>query len=100
MRRLLGCLVAATAVLGLAGVVILRSAPVIAEGRLLDFLPPGYSIEQVRVAGLELYVDTSLGHSDIATSTVLVVLAVFLLGVALELRRRDEPCAGTFAIAA
>jgi hypothetical protein len=100
MRRVLGWLVAATAVLSLVGVVILRNAPVIAEGRLLDFLPPDYTVEQVRVAGLELYVDTSIGRSDIATSTVLVVLAVFLVHVALELRRRGASDAGTFAIAA
>ena len=34
------------------------------------------------------------------TSTVLAVLAVFLLRVAFELRRRHDPNAGTFAIAA
>ena len=100
MRRVFGCLVAATAVLSFVGVVIVRSAPVIAEGPLLGFLPPDYSIEQVRVAGLELYVDTSIGRADIATSTVLAVLAVFLLRVAFELRRRDDSDAGTFAIAA
>ena len=44
---------------GLVGVVILRNAPVIDEGRLLDFLPPDYTVEQVRVAGIELYVDSS-----------------------------------------
>jgi hypothetical protein len=80
--------------------IVLRNAPVVAEGRLLDFLPPGYSVTQVRVAGLELYVDTSLGRSDIATSTVLVALAIYLAYVALQLRRKGDREAGTFAAAA
>ena len=95
-----GWLLAAIAVAGLVGVVILRNAPVIDEGHLLAFLPPDYTVEQVRVAGIELYVDTSIGRSDIATSAVLIALAVLLLRVAFELRRRHDDDAGTFAIAA
>ena len=100
MRRALDLLIATAAALLVAGVAVLREAPVVAEGRLLDFLPPDYSIQRVRLAGIEAYVDTSLGRSDIATSAVLITLAAFLAWVASTLRRRGDPSARPFAIAA
>jgi hypothetical protein len=100
MRRALDILIAAAAALLVAGVAVLRAAPVVAEGRLLDFLPPGYTIQRVRLAGVEAYVDTSLGRSDLATSAVLLALAAFLAWVASILRRRGETSARPFGIAA
>ena len=100
MRRVLEPAIATAAALVVAGVAVLREAPVVAEGRLLDFLPPDYSIQRVRIAGVEAYVDTSIGRSDLATSAVMLALAVFLGWVAWVLHRRGDASARPFAIAA
>ena len=99
VTRSLKLLTAAGAAI-LAALVALRLAPVVARGPLLEFLPPSYTVDRVRLAGLELYVDKTLGTPDVLTAGVLAAVAVFCAHVARSLRRRGDAGADTFAAAA
>ncbi len=100
MRRSLAIATAVAGVAGLIGVVLLRQAPVVAKGHLLDFLPDGYVVSKVRFAGAEIYVDEALGRGDYVTSACLALFAAYLVIVALRLRRLEDPTFRTLLVAA
>lgn len=99
VRRLGVILLAGLATLTLLGAVVVRLAPVVAQGPLINSLP-GYTVYRVQILGVELYSDRALGRGDLATGSLLILLAAGLIGVALALRRAGSPAAGTLAVAA
>jgi hypothetical protein len=99
LRRLVaGAIVAAGALVVLA-VVAARQAPVLARGELLPWFEDYTHVARVRLAGVELYVDTSSGLADLMTVLALAAVAlVFATGAVCA--RRDPALRRTFAIAA
>ena len=65
-------------VLLVAFVAAARSAEVIERGRLLAFFDT-YEVARVRMLGVELYVDTSTGLSDVVVVCALALIALVLL---------------------
>ena len=86
--RLLRPAVVAGAVLLLA-VAIARQGQVIAEGALLPFFE-SYEVTQVRVLGLDLYVDRSADAGDALTAGTLAAVAALLLLAARHLAGRPR----------
>lgn len=67
--------------------VLARLASEVDHGRLLDWLRPSYEIGQVRLLGLDVYVDTSLSPGDVLVGLALLGVAGVATVVALRLRR-------------
>lgn len=84
--RALSAAAATVGALLLLGVALLRQAEVVARGQLLEFFA-SYEVTRVRLAGAELYVDTSGGGQDLITAACLGTLGVILLGAARASRR-------------
>ena len=99
LRRLVaGAIVAAGALVVLA-VVAARQAPVLARGELLPWFEDYTHVARVRLAGLELYVDTSSGLADLMTVLALAAVAL-VFATAAVYARRDPALRRTFAVAA
>ena len=97
-RLLLAAAIALPAAL-VALVAAARQAPVLERGRLLGWFEQYDAIARVRLAGVELYVDTSSGVADLLTVTALaLVAALFAAGAAAA--RRDPALRRTFTTAA
>lgn len=95
-RRILG---AAVALCFLVFAALVRLAPEVERGSLLPWFAD-YPVSRVRLAGFELYADTSSGIADLLTVVALAATACGLAVVAGRLWRRGLPEARTFATAA
>lgn len=85
-NRLLAALGAAV----IALVAVAQTAPVVERGTLLPFFDDGYVVDRVELLGFEVVVDRSLGITDLATSTTLLLIsAVLLVGARLAQRTPD-----------
>jgi hypothetical protein len=83
----------------LALVAAARQAPVLDRGQLLPWFENYEHVARVRLAGVELYVDTSSGVADLMTVLALAAIAgLFALGAVGA--RRDPGLRRTFTIAA
>lgn len=99
LRRLLaGAIVAAGALVVLA-VAAARQAPVLARGELLPWFENYTQVARVRLAGVELYVDTSSGFADLMTVLALAAVAL-LFAIGAVCARHDPALRRTFAVAA
>jgi len=99
MGRTLRLAIGVVGFCAVAVVIALRQAPVIEHSSQLSFLPQGYTVERVRLLGIEAYVETSLGPSDMATAACLLLAGVPLLWLARQLRADGDPAATLFATA-
>ncbi len=95
-RALRAALAAAGALL-VALVAAARQADVVERGALLPFFET-YEVARVRLAGVELYVDTSSGAGDVVTAATLALAAAVLLAGAWA-ARADPSLRGTMRTA-
>ena len=98
-RRLLVAFAVALPAALVALVAAAHQAPVLASGRLLPWFEQYDAVALVRLAGVELYVDTSSGVADLLTVTALALVAgLFAAGAVAA--RHDPRLRRTFASAA
>ena len=98
-RRLLVAFAVALPAALVALVAAAHQAPVLASGRLLPWFEQYDAVALVRLAGVELYVDTSSGAADLLTVAALGLVAALFAGGALA-ARQDPRLRRTFAGAA